>query len=187
MSKKLTEGCVVFMKASSGLTGYGNAQCVSSVCEPLGEVSLYGHNQNYKTYDIGRIVEYPNESLRLELTQLREAIEAYKNCDIKQKDDDCPNIRCWVQDCRDEYIDKIVKQEFELAALREPWIPVSERLPEDNDTVFVVVQYEKEVFSLMGRYSFLNDTRKWEVYPDTKLPHVTHWMPIPTLPDTGGK
>ncbi len=59
MSAKLTKGCVVFMKASSGLTGYGNGQCVSEVCEPLGTVSLYGHNEHYKIYDIDRIVEYP--------------------------------------------------------------------------------------------------------------------------------
>ncbi len=56
---KLTRGCVVFMKASSGLTGYGDKQCVSGVCEALGTVSLFGHNQSYHIYDIGRIVEYP--------------------------------------------------------------------------------------------------------------------------------
>ena len=50
------EGDVVFMKASSGLCGYGNAQCISSVCEPLGEISLYGHNQIYNMYDIARVV-----------------------------------------------------------------------------------------------------------------------------------
>ncbi len=61
--EKLTKGYVVFMKASSGLTGYGNAQCVSGVCEPLGTVSLYGHNQHYKIYDIDRVVEYPDEHL----------------------------------------------------------------------------------------------------------------------------
>jgi hypothetical protein len=58
-TQKLTKGCVVLMKASSGLQGYGNAQCVSNVCEPLGEISLYGHNQCYKTYDIQKIIEYP--------------------------------------------------------------------------------------------------------------------------------
>ena len=57
---KLTRGCVVFMKASSGLVGYGNAQCISDVHGPeLGTISLYGHNKHYKTYDIDKIVEYP--------------------------------------------------------------------------------------------------------------------------------
>lgn len=58
-SKKLTKGCVVFMKAESGMQGYGNPQCVSHYCETLGEVSLYGHNQYYKDYDIAKIVEWP--------------------------------------------------------------------------------------------------------------------------------
>lgn len=56
---KLVKGCVVYMKASSGMSGYGNPQCVKSVCEPLSEISLYGHNQNYKTWDVDKIVEYP--------------------------------------------------------------------------------------------------------------------------------
>ena len=56
MSEELKRGCVVFMKASSGLTGYGNEQCVSSVCEPLGTVSLFGHNQHYKIYDIDKVI-----------------------------------------------------------------------------------------------------------------------------------
>lgn len=64
--KELTRGCVVFMKASSGLTGYGNGQCVSSVCKELGTVSLFGHNQHYKIYDIDRIVEYPPSQAELE-------------------------------------------------------------------------------------------------------------------------
>ncbi len=84
---------------------------------------------------------------------------------------------------------KVEQLQAELDKLS--WIPVSERLPEDNDTVFVVVQYENEIFSLIGRYSFINDIRKWEVYPETKLPTVTHWMPIilpeQALKEKGGK
>ena len=58
-AKTLTRGCIVFMKASSGLVGYGNGQCVSSVCEPLGGIGLFGHNQQYKIHDIEKIAEYP--------------------------------------------------------------------------------------------------------------------------------
>lgn len=56
---ELVTGCTVYMSGSSGCVGYGNIQCVSGVCEPLGEVSLYGHNQSYKIYDINQIVSYP--------------------------------------------------------------------------------------------------------------------------------
>ncbi len=72
--KKLTRGCVVFMKASSGFFGYGNEQCVSSVCEELGTVSLFGHNQHYKIYDIDRITEYPPSQAEIE--ELKEQLAA---------------------------------------------------------------------------------------------------------------
>ena len=57
--KKLTKGCVIMMKGCSGITGYGNPQCISWVSEELGELSLYGHNQHYKTYDVDKVLEYP--------------------------------------------------------------------------------------------------------------------------------
>lgn len=63
MSEELKQGCVVFMNESSGLTGWGNAQCVSSVMVPLGEIGLYGHNQIYSMSDIDKIVSYPCEEL----------------------------------------------------------------------------------------------------------------------------
>lgn len=56
---KLVEGCVVFMSGESELKGYGNPQCVSSVCEPLGELGLYGHNQHYKIYHVSKVISYP--------------------------------------------------------------------------------------------------------------------------------
>lgn len=56
---KITKGCVVKMRASSKLPGYGNAQCISDVIEELSTVSLYGHNQHYKIWDIESVIEYP--------------------------------------------------------------------------------------------------------------------------------
>ena len=47
---ELCKGCVVMMNSRSGMAGYGNAQCVAEVDLHLGEVSLWGHNQWYKTY-----------------------------------------------------------------------------------------------------------------------------------------
>jgi len=58
-AKTLMRGCVVMMSASSGMKGYGNAQCVQEVCEPLGTVSLFGHNEHYKISDVSKVVEYP--------------------------------------------------------------------------------------------------------------------------------
>ena len=49
-------GDVVLMKSSSGMKGYGNVQCVSSVSIKLGCVSLYGHNEHYKIHDVAKVV-----------------------------------------------------------------------------------------------------------------------------------
>jgi len=67
---------------------------------------------------------------------------------------------------------------YQAELAKHRWIPVSERLPEDNDTVFVVLRHKDEVFSLVGRYVSFDDICKWEVYPETKHPVVTHWKPI---------
>ncbi len=74
---KLTKGCIVFMKGSSGLVGYGNAQCISDVHhESLGTISLYGHNQHYKAYDIDRVVERPAAKAEQQRDDLLEACKA---------------------------------------------------------------------------------------------------------------
>ncbi len=59
--KGLCRGCIVRMKASSNMVGYGNHQCVSSYVEALGEVGFFGHNQLYKDYHIAEIVERPED------------------------------------------------------------------------------------------------------------------------------
>lgn len=60
-TKEIKKGCVVYMNADSGMKGYGNPQCVSWVSHEIGELSLYGHNEHYKTYDVREVVEYPVE------------------------------------------------------------------------------------------------------------------------------
>lgn len=52
-------GCIVKMKPGT-CEGSGNEQCISSVVEPLDEISLFGHNQHYKTYDVAEIVSHPD-------------------------------------------------------------------------------------------------------------------------------
>ena len=50
----IKQGTEVFMSAESGVVGYGNVQCVKSVCEPLGEISLYGQNICPKIHHISK-------------------------------------------------------------------------------------------------------------------------------------
>jgi hypothetical protein len=82
--RPIEKGCVVLMKRSSGLVGYGNPQCVSEVIEGLGEISLYGHNQLYKTYDVEKILEYPPQAAAAmkppvsPSCALRDALETFK-------------------------------------------------------------------------------------------------------------
>lgn len=52
------------MKENSGLVGWGNPQCISWVSEEIGEISLYGHNEHYHTYDVARVVSYPIEEVK---------------------------------------------------------------------------------------------------------------------------
>lgn len=74
MSKILMKGCVVYMSSKSGCRGYGNPQCVRDVCEPLGELSLYGHNQAYKTYDVREIVSSPMELIEFMYASCAETV-----------------------------------------------------------------------------------------------------------------
>ena len=93
MSKELKKGCVVFMKAESGLCGYGNAQCINEVHhESLGTIGLYGHNQHYKTYDIAKVVSYPVETTKLETAapELLAACEKFIICESQKMCRDCP-------------------------------------------------------------------------------------------------
>ncbi len=80
---------MVFMKASSGLSGYGNAQCISDVHhKSLGTISLYGHNQHYKTYDIDRIIDRLKEEEYCEnCEQLQADLDKIRKClPIKYKE-----------------------------------------------------------------------------------------------------
>lgn len=73
IKQELTRGCVVFMKASSGLKGYGNEQCISQV---IGDdsISLFGHNEHYHTYDIREVKYYPS-SHESEVRDRQEALD----------------------------------------------------------------------------------------------------------------
>lgn len=65
MTREITKGSVVYMKKESGLEGYGNPQCVSWVSDEIGELSLYGHNEHYKTYDVREVIESPQEAMSI--------------------------------------------------------------------------------------------------------------------------
>jgi len=64
------------------------------------------------------------------------------------------------------------------------WIPCSKRLPEIGVTVLTLDKY-KHVAS-RTRKSYVNGTPYF--YPDGLEPgrHITHWMPLPEMPEKEG-
>lgn len=63
----------------------------------------------------------------------------------------------------------------ELLELRERtrWIPVTEKLPEDDIEVLV--------FDGLDVFLAIHDAGAW--YADGYVVDITHWMPLPELPE----
>ena len=78
-----------------------------------------------------------------------------------------------------------------LKALRTEWIPVEERLPEEDVIVLVTVSgfYSHFTFSNTIELGNLCSDGSWfiEGYPDWDNPEVTAWMPLPEPPKEENK
>ena len=79
----------------------------------------------------------------------------------------------------------------ELCAHLPKWIPVTERLPEDGELVLGYTPCDGYMF--VGKcytYKFRNETEiRWEIITAmrstrTMRKKVTHWMPLPTAPES---
>ena len=75
-------------------------------------------------------------------------------------------------------VEAIAELEAENARLKAErrWIPVSERLPENISNVLILSRGEQLIASYHSKYSL------WYV-PFVDKPVVTHWMPLPELPE----
>lgn len=77
------------------------------------------------------------------------------------------------------------------------WISIKDRLPEDGQELLVIISHgwegrlvyvgaykkvESEVSWLTGVISKASDWSLWG-WSYLKEPHVTHWMPLPELPE----
>ena len=66
------------------------------------------------------------------------------------------------------------------------WIPVTERLPEHDNNVLVIVTDRFSNIKLEHAYLLANYEHDcgWilEMFPEIENPGVTHWMPLPDLP-----
>lgn len=66
------------------------------------------------------------------------------------------------------------------------WIPVTERLPEHDNNVLVIVTDRFSNIKLEHAYLLANYEHDcgWilEMFPEIENPGVTHWMPLPDMP-----
>nr|DAQ80157.1 MAG TPA: Protein of unknown function (DUF551) [Caudoviricetes sp.] len=85
---------------------------------------------------------------------------------------------------RAEY--KIVKVNPVKPTMDNTWIPCSERLPESNLEVLVIVSGKVGNITLVNSVEIGDFDRDegWilEMWPEWEDPNVTHWMPLPELP-----
>lgn len=68
------------------------------------------------------------------------------------------------------------------------WISVKERLPEDGESILMIVSGKpKDNITLIGVYAIgdYSDDEGWIVdeYPEWENPNVIYWMPLPEPPD----
>lgn len=86
----------------------------------------------------------------------------------------------------EELARKIMQMHARIAELEaaQRWIPVSERLPEDGETVFVIIHDGFERFengNEVARLTYLGNGNWWSWGRERYV--VTHWMPLPNPPE----
>ena len=93
----------------------------------------------------------------------------------------------------------VERRDTRIAELEDAarWIPVSERLPEYNILVFAIDKYNGTNTAKLVLISELQSDMntvpimQWEMdgcyFHDNEFSRVTHWMPLPKLPQDGDK
>ena len=104
--------------------------------------------------------------------------------DILQSDSRSPAFE--VRDLYEARLSEVTRERDE-AREKLRWIPVTDRLPED-DVVDRIVAYSKRVL-VMNKFGFVYTSRmeRWIDYNRVSwgdAQDVTHWMPLPEPPKT---
>ena len=97
---------------------------------------------------------------------------------MKEWDDSVPDGIKYLSAEKQVLMRRVRELESENARLKDAqrWIPVSERLPENISNVLILSRGEQLIASYHSKYSL------WYV-PFVDKPVVTHWMPLPQLPE----
>ena len=102
----------------------------------------------------------------------------------------------YINGVEDPYINPCLLKsiDFAISALREQeerrWIPVTERLPGNDDFVLVSVCGKAGCITLenateLAQFS-MDEGWILEMWPEWEDPKVTHWMPLPEAPEMKG-
>lgn len=75
------------------------------------------------------------------------------------------------------YLRQVYAKGFVKGTKQSPWISVKERLPDDNDDLYIVLDTKIEP-PACGVCDFDLNINKW-VGVGGIIAHPTHWMPIP--------
>lgn len=132
-----------------------------------------------------------------------ELVKALRVCATTKPCSECPyevdEGKCWTKDFA--AADLIEKQERQIQTLKWErdvaveqavrdklrWIPVKERLPEPGKMVLLIVSGKVKNITLIGAYELgeFDIDEGWilEMWPEWEDPKVTHWMPLPELPE----
>lgn len=64
---------------------------------------------------------------------------------------------------------------------KNQWIPVEERLPDENDVVLITDSLDVGTGYLVHGYGWISP------FDDIDMSHVSHWMPLPAPPKSEGE
>jgi hypothetical protein len=108
-------------------------------------------------------------------------------CDICHAENEVPNYGDWAcSQCgqRYEYDEghRILLTDAQLQTLRSRWIPVSERLPEDDQQCLTV---DKNGVQRVARFDAIGDGERhsWYEEQEWKSVYPVAWMPLPEPPE----
>ena len=105
-----------------------------------------------------------------------------KHADKKQKAcDDCAAVygSLWeAADAIEDLITALTASNEVIAKNKPKWIPVTERLPDENDVVLITDSINVGTGYLIHGYGWISP------FDDIDISHVSHWMPLPQPPES---